>query len=229
MAAAERGRILLKLADPIEANAEELARLESARHRPPDARLAQLDVPRTAGCFRYFGGMADKFQGDVIPVEAGFLNYVLREPLGVVGQIVPWNFPLMFTSWKMAPALAAGNTVVLKPAELTPLSSLRIAELMGEVGFPPAWSTSCRASATRRASAWPSIPSVAQDRVHRLDRDGPARSCRLGRQPEAGPARARRQGRQHRVRRRQPRRGGRTARPAPSSTTRARPASPAAG
>ena len=81
-----------------------------------------LDVPRTAGCFRYFGGMADKVQGDVIPVEPGFLNYVNREPLGVVGQIVPWNFPLMFCSWKMGPALAAGNTVVLKPSELTPLS-----------------------------------------------------------------------------------------------------------
>jgi aldehyde dehydrogenase (NAD+) len=72
----------------------------------------------------------------VVPVEAGFLNYVVREPLGVVGQIVPWNFPLMFTSWKMGPALAAGNTVVMKPAELTPLSSLKVAELMREVGFP---------------------------------------------------------------------------------------------
>jgi betaine-aldehyde dehydrogenase len=86
--------------------------------------------------YRYFGGMADKFQGDVVPVEAGFLNYVNREPLGVVGQVVPWNFPLMFTSWKMAPALAAGNCVILKPAEITPLSSLRIAELMAEAGMP---------------------------------------------------------------------------------------------
>jgi aldehyde dehydrogenase (NAD+) len=87
-------------------------------------------------CFRYFGGMADKLEGSVVPVDAGFLNYVDREPIGVVGQIVPWNFPLMFTSWKMGPALAAGNTVVIKPAELTPLSTLRIAELMAEVGFP---------------------------------------------------------------------------------------------
>ena len=76
------------------------------------------------------------FEGTVIPVEAGFLNYMTREPVGVVGQVVPWNFPLMFTSWKMAPALAAGNCVVMKPAELTPLSSLAIAELMAEVGFP---------------------------------------------------------------------------------------------
>jgi acyl-CoA reductase-like NAD-dependent aldehyde dehydrogenase len=93
-------------------------------------------VPRTAACFRYFGGMADKFQGETIPVEAGFLNYTLREPLGVVGQVVPWNFPLMFTSWKMAPALAAGNCVVMKPAEITPLTSLAIAELMAEAGMP---------------------------------------------------------------------------------------------
>ncbi|MEQ1805647.1 MAG: aldehyde dehydrogenase family protein, partial [Burkholderiaceae bacterium] len=103
-------------------------------HPIKDSRA--LDVPRTAACFRYFGGMADKLQGDVVPVEAGFLNYLLREPVGVVGQIVPWNFPLMFTSWKMAPALAAGNCIVLKPAEMTPLSTLRIAELMTEAGLP---------------------------------------------------------------------------------------------
>src|SRR5256712_13883747 len=81
--------------------------------------------------------MADRHRGSVTPVDKGFLNCVARRPVGVVGQIVPWNFPLMFTSWKMGPALAAGNTVVLKPAELTPLSSLRVAELMAEVGFPP--------------------------------------------------------------------------------------------
>ena len=136
MSASDRGRLLLRLADKIEANAELLARLESTDTGHPlrDSRL--LDVPRTALCFRYFGGMADKFEGSVIPVDAGFLNYTLREPLGVVGQVVPWNFPLMFTSWKLGPALAAGNCVVMKPAELTPLSSLKIAELMAEVGFP---------------------------------------------------------------------------------------------
>jgi acyl-CoA reductase-like NAD-dependent aldehyde dehydrogenase len=136
MAAADRGRILLKLADLIEANTEELARLESLDTGHPIKDSRALDVPRTAACFRYFGGMADKFQGDVVPVEAGFLNYLLREPVGVVGQVVPWNFPLMFTSWKMAPALAAGNTIVLKPAEITPLSTLKIAELMSEAGLP---------------------------------------------------------------------------------------------
>src|SRR2546427_2554447 len=135
-AAAERGRLLLKLAERMEEHAEELARLETLDTGHPLRDTRALDAPRTAATFRYFGGMADKFEGSVIPVEAGVLNYLLPEPLGVVGQVVPWNFPLMFTSWKMAPALAAGNCVVMKPAELTPLSSLRMAELMAEVGFP---------------------------------------------------------------------------------------------
>jgi aldehyde dehydrogenase (NAD+) len=137
LAAHERGRFLLKLADRIEAETENLARLESLDTGHPIRDCLNLDVPRTVLCFRYFGGMADKVEGSLIPVDAGFLNYLKREPLGVVGQIVPWNFPLMFTSWKMAPALAAGNCIVIKPSELTPLSTLRIAELMLEVGIPP--------------------------------------------------------------------------------------------
>jgi aldehyde dehydrogenase (NAD+) len=134
--AADRGRLLLRLADAVEANADELARLETTDTGHPIRDSSRLDAPRTAATFRYFGGMADKVQGDVIPVDSGFLNYALRQPVGVVGNIVPWNFPLMFTSWKMGPSLAAGNTVVYKPAELTPLSTLRMAELMAEVGFP---------------------------------------------------------------------------------------------
>ncbi len=137
LAAADRGRLLLRLADAIEANGKELARLETLDTGHPLRDSTRLDVPRTVATFRYFGGMADKIQGSVIPVEPGFLNYVLRSPLGVVGQIVPWNFPLMFCSWKMGPALAAGNTVVFKPAELTPLTSLRVAELAAEAGVPP--------------------------------------------------------------------------------------------
>ncbi|MEH6570042.1 MAG: aldehyde dehydrogenase family protein [Halioglobus sp.] len=136
MQAAERGRLLLRLADAIEERADELVEIESMDTGHPVRDCRNLDVPRTAFTFRYFGGIADKLQGDVIPVEKGFLNYVKREPLGVVGQIVPWNFPLMFTSWKMGPALAAGNCVVMKPAELTPLSTLKIAEIMHDVGFP---------------------------------------------------------------------------------------------
>jgi len=135
--AAERGRLLLRIADAVEAHADELARLESTNTGHPRRDSAGLDVPRTAATFRYFGGIADKVEGAVIPVERGFLNYVQREPLGVVGQIVPWNFPLMFCGWKLGPALAAGNTVVLKPSELTPLTSLRLAELLVEVGLPP--------------------------------------------------------------------------------------------
>ena len=136
MPAADRGRLLLKLADAIEADLDGLAMLETRDTGHPIRDTRGLDVPRTAATFRYFGGMADKHQGTVVPVEAGLLDYVVPEPLGVVGQIVPWNFPVMFTSWKMAPALAAGNTVVMKPAEITPLSALRIAELMADAGFP---------------------------------------------------------------------------------------------
>ena len=134
--AMDRGRLLLKLADAIEADLENLAKLESTDTGHPLRDTRMLDAPRTAVTFRYFGGMADKVQGSVVPVEKGFLNYVTRDPIGVVGQIVPWNFPLMFTSWKLGPALAAGNTVVMKPSELTPLSTLRIAELARQVGIP---------------------------------------------------------------------------------------------
>jgi len=137
MAAMDRGRLLLKLADAIEADVDYLSMLESLDTGHPIRDTRGIDVARTGVAFRYFGGMADKVQGSVVPVEAGFLNYVLREPLGVVGQIVPWNFPLMFTSWKMGPALAAGNTVVMKPAELTPLTALRVAKLAADVGLPP--------------------------------------------------------------------------------------------
>ena len=136
LAAHERGRLLLKLADRIEQQANELARLEATDTGHPLRDCLALDVPRTALCYRYFGGMADKLEGSVVPVDVGFLNYVEREPIGVVGAIVPWNFPLMFTSWKMGPALAAGNTVVIKPSEITPLTTLRIGELMMEVGIP---------------------------------------------------------------------------------------------
>ena len=136
LAAADRGRLLLKLADAIEARGEEFAQLEAldTGHPLRDCRI--LDVPRTVACYRYFGGMADKFQGSLVPVEAGFLNYVKREAIGVVGQIVPWNFPLMFTSWKMGPALAAGNCVVMKQSEITPLTTLKVAQVMREVGIP---------------------------------------------------------------------------------------------
>jgi len=135
--APERGRLLGKLAEAIEADADYLTRLEclDTGHPIRDTRI--LDLPRTVVTFRYYAGLADKIDGRTVQSEPGFLNYVTREPVGVVGQIVPWNFPLMFTSWKLGPALAAGNTVVMKPAELTPLSTLRVAQLTAEVGIPP--------------------------------------------------------------------------------------------
>ena len=137
VSASERGRLLLKLADAIEADADYLAQLEAMDTGHPIRDVRNLDVPRTAAGFRYFGGIADKVEGTIVPVDTGFLNYVKREPIGVVGAIVPWNFPLMFCSWKMGPALAAGNTIVMKPAEITPLSALRVAKLCADVGFPP--------------------------------------------------------------------------------------------
>jgi acyl-CoA reductase-like NAD-dependent aldehyde dehydrogenase len=137
MSAAERGRLLSKLADAIEADAEYLARLETLDTGHPIRDSRGLDVPRTVATFRYFAGLADKIDGRVVPVDPGFFNYVTREPVGVVGQIVPWNFPLMFTSWKIGPALSAGNTVVMKPAELTPLTTLRVARLIAQAGIPP--------------------------------------------------------------------------------------------
>lgn len=137
MGASDRGRLLYKLVEKMEACFEELAELEAIDTGHPIKDTRFLDVPRTLLNFRYFAGMADKIDGRQVPVEPGFLNVVKRQPVGVVGQIVPWNFPLMFCSWKLGPALAAGNTVVMKPSEITPLSTLRLAEMMSEVGFPP--------------------------------------------------------------------------------------------
>ena len=137
MSPTDRGRLIYRLADAIEADADNLALIETLDTGHPIRDTRNLDIMRTAQTYRYFAGMADKYEGSVIPVDTGFLNYILRVPVGVVGLISPWNFPLMFTSWKMGPALAAGNTIVFKPAELTPLSTLRVAELAAEVGFPP--------------------------------------------------------------------------------------------
>jgi len=132
----DRGVLIGKLADAIEKDRDNLALIETLDTGHPIRDTRNLDVMRTVATFRYFAGMPDKNEGTVIPVDTGFLNYVTRAPIGVVGQVVPWNFPLMFTSWKLGPALAAGNCVVMKQAELTPLSTLRVAELAREVGFP---------------------------------------------------------------------------------------------
>jgi aldehyde dehydrogenase (NAD+) len=137
MLAYDRGRLIYKLADAIEADAEYLSLLETLDTGHPIRDTRNLDVPRTVATFRYMAGIADKIDGRVVQVDPGFHNYVLREPVGVVGSIVPWNFPLMFVSWKLGPALAAGNCCVMKPAEMTPLTALRVAKLSADVGFPP--------------------------------------------------------------------------------------------
>jgi aldehyde dehydrogenase (NAD+) len=134
--ASERGRLLHRLADLIEKNADELAALESLDNGKPVSIAKAVDVAATVGCFRYFAGWSDKVHGKTIPVDGDFFCYTRHEPVGVVGQIIPWNFPMLMLAWKLAPALATGNTVVMKPAEQTPLSALRIGELIVEAGFP---------------------------------------------------------------------------------------------
>src|ERR1700722_14382333 len=134
--ASERGRLLQRLADLIEKNADELARLESLDKGKPVSVAKAVDVAATVACYRYFAGWADKVQGKTIPIDGDYFCYTRLEPVGVVGQIIPWNFPMLMQAWKLAPALATGNTVVMKPAEQTPLTALRVGELIVEAGFP---------------------------------------------------------------------------------------------
>jgi len=137
MSAADRGKILWRLGDLLMKNVEQVARLETLDSGKPIAESTKIDVPLAAEVFYYYAGAATKLEGSTIPVSGPFFNYTLREPLGVVGLIVPWNFPLLIASRKVAPALAAGNCVVLKPAEETPLTALRLGELALEAGLPP--------------------------------------------------------------------------------------------
>jgi aldehyde dehydrogenase (NAD+) len=134
--ASERGRLLHRLADLIEKNADELAQLETLDSGKPISVAKAVDVAKTVACYRYFAGWADKVHGKTIPIDGDFFCYTRHEPIGVVGQIIPWNYPMLMQSWKLAPALATGNTIVMKPAEQTPLSALRIGELVVEAGFP---------------------------------------------------------------------------------------------
>ncbi|VXD21405.1 Aldehyde dehydrogenase, mitochondrial [Planktothrix serta PCC 8927] len=137
MSATKRGELLYKLADLIEQNILELAQLESLDNGKPVTDSLNIDLPLVIACYRYYAGWADKIQGKTIPINGSYFCYTRHEPIGVVGQIIPWNFPLLMQAWKLAPALATGNTVVLKTAEQTPLSALRIGELIVEAGFPP--------------------------------------------------------------------------------------------
>ncbi len=133
----QRQQLLLKVADLIEKNAEEFAQLETLDNGKPINESKHVDIPVTVEHFRYYAGWATKIHGETLPVSCGnYLTYTLREPVGVVGQIIPWNFPLLMAAWKIAAAIAAGNCVVLKPAEQTPLTALRLGEIFMEAGFP---------------------------------------------------------------------------------------------
>jgi aldehyde dehydrogenase (NAD+) len=137
MDARDRGRLMYRLADLIEENFDELAALETLDNGKPIADARAADLPLVIDCLRYYAGWADKIHGQTIPVRGNYFTYTRREPLGVCGQIIPWNFPMLMAAWKWGPALAAGCTVVMKPAEQTPLSCLRMAELALEAGYPP--------------------------------------------------------------------------------------------
>ena len=132
----DRSRVLWRLGDLILANADEIARLETLDNGKPITESRHVDIDMVARCFHYFSGWASKITGDTTSVNANTFTYTLREPVGVVGAIIPWNFPMIMVGWKAAPALAAGNTIVIKPAELTPLSAIRIGELALEAGIP---------------------------------------------------------------------------------------------
>ena len=133
--ARRRGEMLYRLGELCLERKDEIARLETLNNGKPLFE-SLIDIKLTADTFKYYGGWADKIHGETIPVDGPFFNYTLREPLGVVGAIVPWNFPLSLAAWKIGPALACGNTVVLKPAEQTPFTALYLAELALEAGFP---------------------------------------------------------------------------------------------
>ncbi|NUN95645.1 MAG: aldehyde dehydrogenase family protein, partial [Candidatus Omnitrophica bacterium] len=137
MNARARGRLLHRFAELVAENAEELATLDTLDNGKPIRETKNVDLPLVIDCLEYYAGWADKIEGETIPVSGPFLNYTLKEPVGVVGQIIPWNFPLLMAAWKLGPALATGCTVVLKPAEQTPLSALRLGDLLCEAGFPP--------------------------------------------------------------------------------------------
>jgi betaine-aldehyde dehydrogenase len=136
MSARDRGRLIYKLAQLIESRSAELAAVETADNGKPIKETLYVDIPQVVENFEYFAGWATKIEGETIPVPGQMFNYTLREPVGVCGQIIPWNFPLLMAAWKLAPALAAGNTIVLKPAEQTPVGAMELAKLFEEAGFP---------------------------------------------------------------------------------------------
>ena len=137
MSARERGRLVRKLGERLLERVDEFARLETLHNGKPIMESRHIEIPLAAECFEYYGGWADKVMGETIPVKGNYMNYTLREPLGVCAAIVPWNFPLLIAVWKIAPALATGNTIIVKPASQTPLTALALGEVALEVGLPP--------------------------------------------------------------------------------------------
>jgi len=137
MSARERGRLVRKLGERLMERADDVSRLETLHNGKPIMESRQIEIPAAAECFEYYGGWSDKVMGETIPVKGNHLNYTLREPLGVCSAIVPWNFPLLIAVWKIAPALACGNTIIVKPASQTPLTALALGEIAVEVGLPP--------------------------------------------------------------------------------------------
>src|SRR5437762_3582395 len=137
ISARERGRIVWKIGEKLLERADELARLETLHNGKPIFESRQIEIPASAECFQYYAGWADKIHGETIPVKGNYLTYTLRDPVGVIAAIVLWTVPLLLTSWKVAPALAAGNTVIIKPASQTPLTALALADIALELGVPP--------------------------------------------------------------------------------------------
>ena len=225
-----RGKLVRKLADALWERREEFALVGSLENGKTFREAVRGDVAPGSATLAYASEWSNKLAGEVLPVDGTFLTYVLREPLGVVAAIVPWNYPTCLACWKLGPALATGCTVILKPSELTPLTAMKLGELAREVGFPPGRAQ--RAPGLRRArrrGAGPP-PGRGQDRLHRLDPHRPPAAARLGgHQSEEAVAGAGRQEPADHL----PRRGlgPRRSRPASgaSSGTRARSATPAAG
>ena len=217
----DRSKLIWKLADLLE---KHLVRSPSSRaldNGKPIRDAQGVDLPFACEILRYMAGWATKITGETIPISApgNWHAYTLREPVGVVGQIIPWNFPLMMAAWKIAPALAAGCTIVLKPAEQTPLSALRLGQLIQEAGFPPGVVNIVTGFGETAGAALARASRRRQGRLHRIDRGRQADRAGRRRQSEEGVAGTRRQVAGHRVSRRRHGLSRSAARRARSSST----------
>ena len=193
MDARDRGMLMYKLADLIEEEADELAALETLDNGKPISDARAADIPLVIDCLRYYAGWADKIQGRTIPVRGDYFTYTRREPVGVVGQIIPWNFPALMVAWKWGPALAAGCTIVMKPAEQTPLTCLRMARLAQKAGIPDGVINVVPGYGPTAGAAIVKHPGVDKVAFTGELADGQDHSARSGRHDEAAHVRAGRQ------------------------------------